>query len=215
MKDGGVSLDMNQFDLSSKAGRESYKQMLLSNADYTMVSPEELSKSIDEQLNDYIIAEGRLKGVEHDRKFLETEGPNKDKIQRFLELKEKAETPLTDEYFDAQEEALEAKQEQKYEDYVQQGLKKEVEKGDLTAYEAERARSKFGWGTQVDTVLSDYKTEHGTDYNFAPATAAEKFLENQYKAWTNAWKDMLSHTLQNTVGVNVNVNQETSRSNPV
>ena len=210
----GFDFDVSQFDLSSEEGRQSLKDAFMANV------PENnkgyYTETIDKLLKDYKLKDLDVQGQESYVNFLETQGPDKEKIQRYKELDDLSKTERTKEWYNEQIAAIDTEQQEKYEDYVQQGLKKEVEKGDLTAYEAERAKDKFGWGTQVNTVLSDYKTEHqGESYNFAPATAAEKFLDNQYKSWTNAWKDMLSHTLQNTVGVNVNFNQETEKSNPV
>ena len=210
----GFDFDVSQFDLSSEEGRQSLKDAFMANV------PENnkgyYTETIDKLLKDYKLKDLDVQGQESYVNFLETQGPDKEKIQRYKELDDLSKTERTKEWYNEQMAAIDTEQQEKYEDYVQQGLKKEVEKGDLTAYEAERAKDKFGWGTQVNTVLSDYKTEHqGESYNFAPATAAEKFLDNQYKSWTNAWKDMLSHTLQNTVGVNVNFNQETEKSNPV
>ena len=206
----GGNLDLSQYNLNTTAGREALKANWLSN-----VSEDDkaiVAENIDSLLADYSYTSGSLDDAKKRAAYLEKTNPE---IARYKELSEMANKPRDAAYFEEQEAKIDAKFNEKYEDYVQQGLKKEVEKGDLTSYEAERARSKFGWGTQVDAVLSDYKTEHGNNYNFAPATAAEKFLDNQYKAWTNAWKDTFSHALQNTIGVNVNVNQETSRSNPV
>lgn len=206
---GGGNLDLSQYNLNTTAGKEALKADWLSN-----VSEDDkaiVAENIDSLLADYSYTSGTLSDAKKRAAYLEKTNPE---IARYKELSEMADKPRDDAYFEEEQAKIDAKFDEKYEDYVQQGLKKEVEKGDLTAYEAERAKSKFGWGTQVDAVLSDYKTEHGTDYNFAPATAAEKFLENQYKAWANTWKDVVSHTLQNTIGVNVNVNQETSRTNP-
>lgn len=207
---GGGNLDLSQYNLNTTTGKEALKADWLSN-----VSEDDkaiVAENIDSLLADYSYTSGSLDDAKKRAAYLEKTNPE---IARYKELSEMANKPRDDAYFEEQETKLETKTQEKYEDYVQQGLKKEVEKGDLTAYEAERAKSKFGWGTQVDAVLTDYKTEHGTNYNFAPATAAEKFLDNQYKTWANAWKDTFSHALQNTIGVNVNVNQETSRSNPV
>lgn len=206
----GGTLDLSKYNLNTTAGKEALK------ADWLSQLPENeraaMAETINSRLSDYSYTSGSLDDAKKRAAYLEKTNPE---IARYKELSEMANKPRDAAYFEEEEAKIDAKSNEKYEDYVQQGLRKEVEKGDLTAYEAERAKSKFGWGTQVDNVLTDYKTEHGSNYNFAPATAAEKFLDNQYKAWTNAWKDMLSHTLQNTVGVNVNVNQETSRSNPV
>lgn len=210
-KSGGMdTIDFSQYNLDTTQGKEALISKMLSTI------PEDKKESQREMLNswlsDYSYNSGMIDSAKKQAAYLEKTNPE---IARYKELSEMANKPIDDAYFEEQEAKTDAKFNEKYEDYVQQGLKKEVEKGDLTAYEAERAKSKFGWGTQVDAVLSDYKTEHGTDYNYAPATAAEKFLDNQYKAWANAWKDTFSHALQNTISVNVNVNQETSRSNPV
>lgn len=213
---GAGGINATDYDLNSEEGRAAYKAAVITAAKQSHIEngmPElnedyanaEIDKWLANRDKERALAEEKVKGLKIDE----------EKLSTYLDLKDRSKQALTADYFAKEQEKLKDKQQEKYDDYVKQGLKKEVEKGDFTAYEAERAKSKFGWGTQVDAVLSDYKTEHGSNYNFAPATAAEKFLENQYKAWTNAWKDMLSHTLQNTVGVNVNVNQETSRSNPV
>ena len=208
---GGMdTIDFSQYNLNTTNGREALKAKMLSTIDEDQ--KESQGQLIDSWLSDYTYNSSAIDDAKKRAAYLEK---TNSEIARYKELSDLANTPRDDAYFEEQEAELETKQQEKYDDYVQQGLKKEVEKGDLTAYEAERAKDKFGWSTQVNAVLSDYKTEHGSNYNFAPATAAEKFLENQYKAWTNAWKDTFSHALQNTIGVNVNVNQETSRSNPV
>ena len=145
-------------------------------------------------------------------KFLETSGPDSKKIQRYLELKEKSESPLTQEYFDKQQEELDAKKDRYYSQSVQRGLEKQMAKGDLTAREAQTAVEKYGWGSELAAAGVSYSSTYGREYQFAPATGAEKFLDNQYKAWTDSWSKLFKDF---TTQVGIKVEQKKSVSNPV
>lgn len=117
--------------------------------------------------------------------------------------------------WEAEEAALDTKQANRSDDIFTRNVSAYADKkGGLTSYQQNLVEDIRGKGT-MGRIKDYYSETRGTELDTRSATAAEKFLDNQYKAWTNAWKDMLTHTLQNTVGVNVNVNQETSRSNPV
>lgn len=208
----GRTMDVSQFDLSSEEGRQAYKQSLLANASYDLVSKDELSKSIDEQLKDYKLAALDNESKKDYAKFLETSGPDSKKIQRYLELKEKSESPLTQEYFDKQQEELDAKKDRYYSQSVQRGLEKQMAKGDLTAREAQTAVEKYGWGSELAAAGVSYSSTYGREYQFAPATGAEKFLDNQYKAWTDSWSKLFKDF---TTQVGIKVEQKKSVSNPV
>ena len=206
--DTGGTLDLSKYNLNTTAGKEALKQEWLSKVDNSQISEE----TINTLLSDYSYTTSSLDDAQKRANYLANNDP---KIKRFLELNEQSKQGLTSEYFEEQEAKLEEKQDKLEDSYRTQGIVKEMEKGDWTAYENKRAKEK--WGDEVvDIAHTRYQGSHeGTEYNFAPATAAEKFLNNQYKAWTDAWKTMIKDTAQNTVGVNVNFNQKTSKSNPV
>lgn len=208
----GRTMDVSQFDLSSEEGRQAYKQSLLANASYDLVSKDELSKSIDEQLKDYKLAALDNESKKDYAKFLETSGPDSKKIQRYLELKEKSESPLTQEYFDKQQEEIDTKKDRYYSQSVQRGLEKQMAKGDLTAREAQTAVEKYGWGSELAAAGVSYSNTYNKDYQFAPATGAEKFLDNQYKAWTDSWSKLFKDF---TTQVGIKIEQKKSVPNPV
>lgn len=206
--DTGGTLDLSKYNLNTTAGKEALKQEWLSKVDNSQISEE----TINTLLSDYSYTTSSLDDAQKRADYLSKTDP---KIKRFLELNEQDKQGLTSEYFEEQEAKLEEKQDKLEDSYRTQGIIKEMEKGDWTSYENKRAKEK--WGDEVvDIAHTRYQGSHeGTEYNFAPATAAEKFLNNQYKAWTDAWKTMIKDTTQNTVGVNVNFNQKTNKSNPV
>ena len=206
--DTGGTLDLSKYNLNTTAGKEALKQEWLSKVDNSQISEE----TINTLLSDYSYTTSSLDDAQKRADYLSKTDP---KIKRFLELNEQDKQGLTSEYFEEQEAKLEEKQDKLEDSYRTQGILKEMEKGDWTSYENQRAKEK--WGDEVvDIAHTRYQGSHeGTEYNFAPATAAEKFLNNQYKAWTDAWKTMIKDTARNTVGVDVNFNQKTSKSNPV
>ena len=206
--DTGGTLDLSKYNLNTTAGKEALKQEWLSKVDNSQISEE----TINTLLSDYSYTTSSLDDAQKRADYLSKTDP---KVKRFLELNERSKQGLTSEYFEEQEAKLEEKQDKLEDSYRTQGILKEMEKGDWTSYENKRAKEK--WGDEVvDIAHTRYQGSHeGTEYNFAPATAAEKFLNNQYKAWTDAWKTMIKDTARNTVGVDVNFNQKTSKSNPV
>ena len=206
--DTGGTLDLSKYNLNTTAGKEALKQEWLSKVDNSQISEE----TINTLLSDYSYTTSSLDDAQKRADYLANNDP---KVKRFLELNERSKQGLTSEYFEEQESKLEEKQDKLEDSYRTQGILKEMEKGDWTSYENKRAKEK--WGDEVvDIAHTRYQGSHeGTEYNFAPATAAEKFLNNQYKAWTDAWKTMIKDTARNTVGVDVNFNQKTSKSNPV
>ena len=210
MKDGGASLDMNQFDLNSEEGRQAYKQMLLSNADYTMITPEQLSQSIDEQLAEYKDLQSSKADKEAYRSYLEQNGPNSEKIQRYLELKDMAETPRTDEYYKNQRRNIDKEQEQLQEEYFAEDLYKYSEKkGGLTEYQQDYADSLHAGS--VATVKEMY-AKSGETLTTRDATGAERFLKNQYKEWIDSWGKMFKDFKQD-IGINITQKQEIPNPN--
>ena len=136
-----------------------------------------------------------------------------EEVERLGELRALKENGKRD--WTAEENAIDNEQDRRSDEiFVKKVSNLADKKGGITSYQQNLVEDIRGKGT-MGKIKDYYSETRGTELDTRSATAAEKFLDNQYKAWTNAWKDMLSHTLQNTIGVNVNVNQETSRSNPV
>ena len=203
---GDNQIDVEQFDLNSEEGRQAFKAEVMSKARFDdTLSPEELEETIDKRLMDYKLAQMDFESKEDYAKFLETSGPDKEKIQRFKELDEMAHTVRSKEWYDEQMDALDNKQEQLQEKYFTQGLYNYSQKKDgLTEYQQNYADSLHAGS--VAAVKGIY-AESGTTLTTKEATGAERFLKNQYKEWTDAWGKMFKEFKQD-IGINITQKQE-------
>ena len=111
---------------------------------------------------------------------------DKDIVDTYFGLKARSTEKITQEYFDEKLENLESKESQYASDYVQNALYNQMITGDLTAAEAKKAEEKYGWDSELKAAKIAYQGQYG-DYNYAPATGAEQFLDNQYQKWIDSW----------------------------
>ena len=207
---GGKNLDLSQYNLNTSAGKEALKTAWLSN-----VSEEDksiVSENIDSLLADYSYTYSSLDDAKKRASYLERTNPE---IARYKELSDMANRPKDAAYFEEQESKLEEKQQQRQEDYFSQGLynlsNKQVKDNNgnivtrgLTEYEQNYAENLHaGTMAKVEGLHSANKTELVTK----DATGAERFLQNQYKQWTDSWSKLFKDFKQD-IGINISQKQD-------
>ncbi len=207
---GGGNLDLSQYNLNTTAGKEALKADWLSNvsdSDKAIVA-----ENIDSLLADYSYTSGSLSDAKKRAAYLEKTNPE---IARYKELSEMANKPKDAAYFAEQESKLEEKQQQRQQDYFSQGLydlsNKQVKDKNgnivtrgLTAYEQNYAES-LHQGSMAK--VQNLHAEAGTQLTTKDATGAERFLQNQYKQWTDAWGKMFKD-LKQDIGINITQKQD-------
>ena len=208
---GGMdTIDFSQYNLNTTKGKEALMEKMLSTI------PEDQKEAQREMLNnwlsDYSYNAGTIDNAQKERSFLER--TDKD-VARYKELSDLKNTPRTAEYYAEQNAKLEEKQKQLQQDYFTQGLydlsNKQVKDKNgnivtrgLTAYEQQYADSLHaGSMAKVQTMHSDA----GTSLTTKDATGAERFLQNQYKQWTDAWGKMFKD-LKQDIGINITQKQD-------
>lgn len=205
----GKTLDVSQFDLSSEGGRQAYKEALLANASYDMVSKEELSRAVDEQLKDYKLAVLDNESKKDYVEFLETMGPDAQKIQRYKQLTELQNTPMTDEFFEQEEAKIKAKARTSEEEYVQQKVEEMASSKEgikTTTYE----ELKKDYGNAVASAETKFEMQ-GRDFKIQDLNAGESWLRNEFEDWKDSWKDFGKNLSQN-IGLQIVQKTETKNS---
>lgn len=141
-----------------------------------------------------------------------------EEIERLGELRAIKEGGRKD--WDAEEAAIEAKERSLEQSSFAQGVASFAAKPDkngnargLTQYQQNLVEEIGGQGTMA-TVRGIYQTGTGSELTTRDPTGAERFLANQYKAWTDSIATAIEHGFQNTVGIKLDLKQKFDQHNP-
>ncbi len=200
----GGTLDLSKYNLNTTAGKEALK------ADWLSQLPEDeraaMTETINSRLSDYSYMSGSLNDAKKRAAYLEK---TNSEIARYKELSDMANTPRTKEWYDEQMTKLDDEEAQKQADYFAQGLYNySQKKGGLTEYQQDYA-NKLHAGS-VDTVKGMYAANNEV-LTTKDATGAERFLNNQYKAWTDSWSKAFKDFKQD---IGIDIKQKVDRPNP-
>ena len=192
--------EASNYDISDDSQREALKQAMLAKTAEQVsqgIMPAISEKEIEKYFSDYEKRAANSKLSDED-------------IQRMAELRALKERGGRD--LNKEKEELETKQAKLADAYRTEGILKDMEKGDWTAYEEREARKMWG-DSVVDVAHTRFAGNHDNmEYNYKSATGAEKFLDNQYKAWTDAWGKMFKDLKQD---IGININQKVEQRNAV
>lgn len=204
---GGKDLDLSQYNLNTTAGKDALKAAWLSN-----VSEEDKSivgENIDSLLADYSYTSGSLNDARKRAAYLEKTNPE---IARYKELSDLANTPKDATYFTEQNAKLAEKQNELQQEYFSQGVYDySKDNNGLTTFQQNQIESLHKGSLAKVQGMYAAKNETLTTKD---ATGAERFLANQYKAWTDSIATAIEHGFQNTVGIKFDLKQKFDQHNP-
>ena len=194
----GGELDFSKYNLNTTTGKEALKN------DWLSQLPENertaMAETIDSQLSDYSYMSSSIDDAQKRANYLANNDP---KVKRLLELQNKS--GKTDEYFAEQEAKLEEKQQQRQEDYFVQGVYDYSKDNDgLTEYQQNQIESLHKGSLAKVQGMYASNNEILTTKD---ATGAERFLQNQYKQWTDSWSKLFKDFKQD-IGINISQKQD-------
>ena len=136
-------------------------------------------------------------------------------IARYKELQDLQNTPRNAEYFEERKKDLEFEQEQKQAQYAYEMTADYAKKkGGLTAMQQSQADALWGKGSTQEIKRIYGEKFEGEELTTRDPTGAERFLANQYKAWTDSIATAIEHGFQNTIGVKIDLKQKFDQHNP-
>ena len=213
---GASGINATDYDLDTEEGRNAYKAAVITSAKQSHIEngmPElnedyanaELDKWLANRDKERAAAEEKVKGLKIDE----------EKLNTYLDLKDRSKQALTADYFDKKRQDIETKQEGLQEQYFTQGLydlsNKQVKDKNgnivtrgLTEYEQNYADTLHAGSV---ATVKDMHSEAGTQLTTKDATGAERFLQNQYKQWTDSWSKMFKD-LKQDIGINITQKQD-------
>lgn len=208
---GGMdTIDFSQYNLNTTKGREELKAKMLSTV--SADQKESQGQLIDSWLSDYTFNLSAIDDAKKRAAYLEKTNPE---IARYRELQDLQNTPRNDEYFEEKKKNLEIEQEQKQAQYAYKMTADYAKKkGGLTAMQQSQADALWGKGSTQEIKRIYGEKFGGEELTTRDPTGAERFLANQYKAWTDSIATAIEHGFQNFIGVKVDLKQKFDQHNP-
>ena len=208
---GGMdTIDFSQYNLNTTKGREELKTKMLSTI--STDQKESQGQLIDKWLSDYTFNSSAIDDAKKRAAYLEKTNPE---IARYKELQDLQNTPRNTEYFEEKKKNLEIEQEQKQAQYAYEMTADYAKKkGGLTSMQQSQADTLWGKGSTQEIKRIYGEKFEGEELTTRDPTGAERFLANQYKAWTDSIANAIEHGFQNTIGVKVDLKQKFDQHNP-
>lgn len=208
---GGMdTIDFSQYNLNTTKGREELKAKMLSTI--SADQKESQGQLIDSWLSDYTFNSSAIDDAKKRATYLEKTNPE---IARYRELQDLQNTPRNAEYFEEEKKNLEIEQEQKQAQYAYEMTADYAKKkGGLTAMQQSQADALWGKGSTQEIKRIYGEKFGGEELTTRYPTGAERFLANQYKAWTDSIATAIEHGFQNFIGVKVDLKQKFDQHNP-
>lgn len=208
---GGMdTIDFSQYNLNTTKGREELKAKMLSTV--SADQKESQGQLIDSWLSDYTFKSSAIDDAKKRATYLEKTNPE---IARYRELQDLQNTPRNAEYFEEEKKNLEIEQEQKQAQYAYEMTADYAKKkGGLTSMQQSQADALWGKGSTQEIKRIYGEKFGGEELTTRDPTGAERFLANQYKAWTDSIATAIEHGFQNFIGVKVDLKQKFDQHNP-
>lgn len=208
---GGMdTIDFSQYNLNTTKGREELKAKMLSTV--SADQKESQGQLIDSWLSDYTFNSSAIDDAKKRAAYLEKTNPE---IVRYRKLQDLQNTPRNDEYFKEEKKNLEIEQEQKQAQYAYEMTADYAKKkGGLTSTQQSQTDALWGKGSTQEIKRIYGEKFGGEELTTRDPTGAERFLANQYKAWTDSIATAIEHGFQNTIGVKVDLKQKFDQYNP-
>jgi len=211
---GAESLKKKDYDLSTDEGVEKYRQ------DYLSAIRKKYKGESEEDLNSRLLAansafDAKLdikRNYENDaREILNNASPELvAKAERYEDLLARSKKgPMSDSEYERRQENLILEQENRKSELVGEAISKRVSEGTLTAFQAETF-GKEGYQGAIDNVLQQYQDNNGKAFTFAKATDQERWVNEKYEPWKQAYKDF-AHDMQ----LDLNIDTTHNKDNPL
>ena len=207
-----AGINTEGYNLNSSKGRELFQQDVLRGYKEKygdQVNPETVKKWMNDAFRQKDINEGKLKSAENVMNNL-YDKVDKDKLEKYLYYKDLDEKPRTAEYYENEQAKLDEKISGLESNYFTQSMVQRAEKGKLTQYELDFSNQLRGAGTS-DKIKMAYSEAHsGEELRTAANTGAQRFLQNEYKQWTDSWEKLFKDFKQD---IGIRITQKTEKTN--
>lgn len=190
-------LNFEDYDIDTEEGQQALKADALASLKKQGYDQNKLNQT--EQDIDRSIERRAYIHEHYDKRLTEKD---KNNLARYRELLNADAVVKDSKYFEYKKAELNDKKDQYEQEALIKGISKQMEQGDYTEYEAEYTKKHMGESV-FNQAMAQYSTNHeGAEYQFASATSAEKFLQNEYKNWKDAWSKLFKD-LKQDIGIQV------------
>ena len=203
---GASGVSASDYNLTTEEGRNEYKAAVIASAKQSRIengmpelNEEYASAEIDKWLENRINSQPTLTAE------------IKEKAERYEDLLARSKKgPMSESEYERRKGLIAAEQEGRKSELVEEAIAKRVSNGTLTEFQAETFKNQ-GYAGQVENVMQQYQDNHeGKEFSFAQATAQERWVNEKYKPWEQAYKD-LGHNMQ----LDLNIDTTRGKDNPL